>query len=227
MAARTMPPLMANCSLRYRKVSRANERLPMFTPHCSHGKFELDCMSCCCWVATGKRELCDKVILEDAIAKLQKAASLWRATGQPFFLATGFRKPHTPWRFPAPFLQCVIIQTQLPESIDHISGTCDFLGKIFSLIQLMCGLDESRYYNKDQDVDVALHGVLDKSVPDIAISSFDFQDPYTLMSKELAMSNRLAYYASVSWMDHQVGRLLDSLDSLGLSDDTVVAFHAE
>jgi hypothetical protein len=41
-------------------------------------------------------------------------------------------------------------------------------------------------------------------VPDIAISSFDFQDPYTLMSKDDAMSNRLAYYASVSWMDHQV-----------------------
>jgi hypothetical protein len=44
----------------------------------------------------------------------------------------------------------------------------------------------------------------DRSVPDIAISSFDFQDPYTLMSKDDAMSNRLAYYASVSWMDHQV-----------------------
>lgn len=84
-----------------------------------------------------------------------------------------------------------------------------------------------RYYNKDQSVDVALHGILDKSVPDIAISSFDFQDPYILMNKESSMSNRLAYYASVSWMDHQVGQLLDELESLGLADDTVVAFHAE
>jgi iduronate 2-sulfatase len=47
------------------------------------------------------------------------------------------------------------------------------------------------------------------------------------MDKESAMSNRLAYYASVSWMDHQVGKLLDELDSLGLADNTVVAFHAE
>ena len=67
--------------------------------------------------------LCDKVILEDAIMKLQKAAAARKATGQPFFLASGFRKPHTPWRFPAPFLQ---------------------------------------YYNKDQSVDVAKHGVLDR-----------------------------------------------------------------
>ena len=136
----------------------------------------------------GKRELCDKVILDDAVAKLQKAAAVWKATGQPFFLASGFRKPHTPWRFPAPFLD---------------------------------------YYRKDQTVDVALHGILDKSVPDIAISSFDFQDPYILMSKESAMSNRLAYYAAVSWMDHQVGKLLGELDSLGLTGNTVVVFHAD
>ena len=75
---------------------------------------------------------------------------------------------------------------------------------------------------------VAAHGVCDPSVPcNIAISSFDFQDPYTLMNKSDAMSNRLAYYASVSWMDHQVGKLLDELTSLGLSDNTVVAFHAD
>ena len=30
-----------------------------------------------------------------------------QATGQPFFLAAGFRKPHLAFRFPAPFLQRV------------------------------------------------------------------------------------------------------------------------
>lgn len=135
----------------------------------------------------GKRQLCDKVILEDALMKLQKAAKKLKADGTPFFLASGFRKPHTPWRFPHAFLQ---------------------------------------YYNKDQSIDVAAHGVLDQSVPDIAISSFDFQNPYTVMDKKDAMSNRLAYYASVSWMDHQVGKLLDELTSLGLDDSTIVSLHA-
>ena len=45
-------------------------------------------------------------------------------------------------------------------------------------------------------MDVAAHGVLDRSVPDIAISSFDFQDPYVLMDKKDAMGNRLAYCKS-------------------------------
>ena len=43
----------------------------------------------------GKRQLCDKVILEDAIAKLHKASEALKAHGTPFFLAAGFRKPHT------------------------------------------------------------------------------------------------------------------------------------
>ena len=108
--------------------------------------------------------------------------------------------------------------------------------------------------------------MLDRSVPDIAISSFDFQDPYVLMDKKDAMGNRLAYCkstgassafallrlvtsricvairvssrfcspenpspsdAAVSWMDHQVGKLLDELTALGLDDNTIVAYHAD
>ena len=36
-----------------------------------------------------------------------------------------------------------------------------------------------------------------------------------------------AYYASVTHMDAQVGRLLDALDRLGLSDDTIVIFSSD
>ena len=38
---------------------------------------------------------------------------------------------------------------------------------------------------------------------------------------------RHAYYASVSWLDFQVGRVLDSLGSLALVDETVVVFHSD
>ena len=36
-----------------------------------------------------------------------------------------------------------------------------------------------------------------------------------------------AYYASISYMDAQVGRVLDELDRLGLKDDTIVIFSSD
>ena len=59
-------------------------------------------------IPEGKWPLCDKTIGDDAVAKLSIAAANLKQTGMPFFLAVGFRKPHTPWRFPAPYLsKCV------------------------------------------------------------------------------------------------------------------------
>ena len=43
----------------------------------------------------------------------------------------------------------------------------------------------------------------------------------------VARAMRRAYYASVSWMDHCVGRVLDELVELKLYKSTVVAFHAD
>lgn len=49
-------------------------------------------------------QFCDRVIADDAIVKLRLAAQNRQLTGQPFFLAAGFRKPHLDFRFPAPIL---------------------------------------------------------------------------------------------------------------------------
>lgn len=62
-----------------------------------------------------------------------------------------------------------------------------------------------------------------------------FPDPALSIQKkaEVAMSDDLrrralqAYYASTTFMDAQVGRLLDALDRLGLADNTVVVFHSD
>jgi hypothetical protein len=108
--------------------------------------------------AGSKWPLCDKTIGDDGLLKLEHASANLNASGTPFFLAIGFRKPHTPWRFPFPYLQ---------------------------------------YYQAQGQIDVAEHPTLDRSVPPIAISSFDFQNPYEPMSRNDSQSNRLAYYAAV------------------------------
>jgi arylsulfatase A-like enzyme len=62
-------------------------------------------------------------------------------------------------------------------------------------------------------------------VPNAAFGSFrDFQNEMTEQHHREAIQ---AYYASVSFMDAQVGRVLASLNQLGLADDTVVVFTSD
>ena len=38
---------------------------------------------------------------------------------------------------------------------------------------------------------------------------------------------RHAYYAAVSWLDHNLGTVLNGLETEGLKDDTVVLLHGD
>jgi|TARA_B110000495_G_C23033420_1_gene616237 iduronate 2-sulfatase len=47
------------------------------------------------------------------------------------------------------------------------------------------------------------------------------------LPEETARKAMHAYYATISFVDAQIGRLLDSLDELGLRDDTIVLFSSD
>jgi iduronate 2-sulfatase len=64
----------------------------------------------------------------------------------------------------------------------------------------------------------------EKSIPDIARQIRP--DNYGLSEKDLKDCIR-AYYASVSFVDAQVGRLIESLEKLGLADDTLIVFWSD
>ena len=38
---------------------------------------------------------------------------------------------------------------------------------------------------------------------------------------------RSGYYAAVSWTDSQIGRVLDELDALGMTKNTVILLHGD
>ena len=140
-------------------------------------------------VAAGEQPLCDKVVADDALAKLELGAASFRATGRPFFLAAGFRKPHMSWRFPAPFLD---------------------------------------YYPDAMQIKTAARPTMDISIPPIAHHDPTLQrSPYVAMDTALAQTNRLFYYAAISWVDSQIGRVLQRLDDLELTNQTLTVFHSD
>ncbi len=106
---------------------------------------------------------------------------------EPFFLAVGFFRPHSPYVAPAKYFDLYTPDNiPLPES--NPSDT----------------LKLSKYANN------RIH------------PPYIFQENPEIKRKIIQ-----AYYASISFMDAQLGRILDELDRLGLTDNTVIVFWSD
>jgi iduronate 2-sulfatase len=114
-----------------------------------------------------------------AIELLEKHAA------EPFFLAVGFYRPHTPYVAPKSYFGLYPL-----EHIALVNEPAD-----------------------DRD-----------DIPPLAIT---VKTPNYGISTELQQQAIEAYIASISFMDAQVGRLLDALDRLKLTDNTVVVFMSD
>ena len=72
-----------------------------------------------------------------------------------------------------------------------------------------------------------------KDVPPIALTNYAELRAYTDMPKKGQLSDeeakelRRAYFACVSWVDSQIGRVLKELDDLGLRDNTIVVIWGD
>lgn len=106
---------------------------------------------------------------------------------EPFFLAVGFFRPHTPFVAPK---------------------------RYFDLYPL----EEMRLpYAPADDRD------------DIPTAAFAHNNPvpHYGLDEATLLRARQAYYACVSFVDAQVGRLLDALDEFGLAENTIVVFWSD
>lgn len=123
----------------------------------------------------------DGFVARKAAELMEKAAK----DGKPFFLAAGFRRPHTPYIAPEKYFALYP-----PDQLTPRSGPPEHLANI----------------------------------PDLALT-------YRLGEKKFPEKNpgdtMAAYYASISFMDAQVGVLLDALDRLNLWENTIVIFHSD
>jgi len=124
----------------------------------------------------------DAVIARRAVEELRKA----KETGQPFFLAPGFYRPHLPWTAPKRYWDLYDrAKLALPANFAPVN-------------------DGITRYNWDE---LRRYGDIPKEGP---------------LSAEKAREMIHGYYASVSFVDAQIGKVLDELKRLGLDRNTVI-----
>jgi len=106
---------------------------------------------------------------------------------EPFFLAAGFYRPHSPYVAPA---------------------------KYFDLYPLDA---------------IELPGVTRESLADVPNPALASTNPWPWfgVTREQARLGKQAYYASISFVDAQVGRLMETLERLELLDKTIVVFWSD
>jgi arylsulfatase A-like enzyme len=131
----------------------------------------------------------DGKIANKGIADLRKLKS----SGQPFFLALGFKKPHLPFNAPQKYWDMYDEkEISLPESY-----------------------------------------MQPKSTPSEAFHNFGELRTYSGIPKQGHLDEALAkhlihgYYACVSYVDVQIGKVLDELKILGLDDNTIVVLWGD
>lgn len=121
----------------------------------------------------------------DGIGATEAIKLLEAHRAEPFYLAVGFFRPHTPYVAPQKYFDLYP-----PESI-KLPASPDNLRDLFPKLALNIKPEEEA------------------------------------MSDEQRRRALQAYHASTSFMDAQVGRVLDALERLKLADKTIVVFHSD
>ncbi len=131
----------------------------------------------------------DGRIANEGIQRLQA----YKASGQSFFLALGFTKPHLPYCAPKKYWDLYDPNTlPLAEIGVPPSDAPDFAGKTI--------MELNQY----------------KPIPN---------DPP--LTEEMTRTLIHGYYASMSYMDAQLGRVLDELSRLGLDENTIIVLWGD
>lgn len=122
----------------------------------------------------------------------------FKASGKRFFLMVGLRRPHLSWAVPQRFLDAVPQNVSIAKHKTAPEGMPDIA--FF-------------YPNTEHYMDMAAAGQV--------------MGPDQPLDDQLARQLRRGYYAAVSFVDSEVGRLLKELDKLGLNDSTAVILHGD
>ncbi|XP_014224045.1 iduronate 2-sulfatase [Trichogramma pretiosum] len=118
---------------------------------------------------------------------------------RPFFLAVGFQKPHIPLKYPKRYLKLHPLRKfALPDNYDWPANV------------------SSVAYNPWTDL---------RRRSDVA--KLNLKCPWQKIPKTFGSKIIQSYYAAVSYVDDLIGELLDEIDALSLTNDTVVVLTSD
>lgn len=136
----------------------------------------------------------DEAYIDGAVARLAcSALADYRRSGESFFLAVGFRKPHLPFAVPKKYWDLYERDAiPAPESYSYPAGAPELA---------------IRHWRELQDFG-------------------DVKDE-TAVPIEKMKELRHGYYACVSFIDAQVGRILEELDRQGMTRNTLIVLWGD
>lgn len=138
------------------------------------------------WMASDgvDEEQTDGIGASEAIKKLENFSN----TGEKFFLAVGFFRPHTPFVAPKKYFDLY-----RKEDIEIPKSSPDYL----------------------------------RTIPIPAAKSVRAKKNQINLEQDLAKEIKQAYYATISFVDAQVGRIINKLKQTGLDKNTIVVFTSD
>ena len=87
---------------------------------------------------------------------------------------------------------------------------------------------EKPYFGWYDRAQMPLHPTIDKNPPEVPEAALgSYKKEQDKLTDELRREAVQAYYASISFLDAQVGRVVDALDRLGLADNTIIIFTSD
>jgi arylsulfatase A-like enzyme len=136
---------------------------------------------------------------ERTIANIERTVK----EGKPFFIWSSFHDPHPPYLVPEPW-------ASMYDPADMEPGTLD-PAEIEHMV---------RWTRMTQEASPDYAALLESGFENHGFSSH-------LVDEALLRRQMAIYYGMISFMDDQIGKILDALDAQGIADDTVVVFTSD
>ncbi len=125
------------------------------------------------------------------------------AAGRPFFTWASFHDPHPPYLVPEPWASMYDPADMAPGQLEP--GELDRMPPQFRLTQ-----EATPDFSTYRESEYANHGFTSHLVDEAQLRK-----------------NMAVYYGMVSFMDQQIGRILDALDRLGIVENTLIVFSTD